>query len=142
MPDLRQQCFDPDLAVLEAGVSPMPLRRSTDERGTLLPLEWDDLPFVPSRIFTVSGAAAGTVRGGHGHRTCSQLLVAVAGQIEVEVVRADARRTFTLTPQSPGLLVRPGIWFAQTYISPASVLLVLASEPYDASGMFHSPSAK
>ncbi|MEQ9394751.1 sugar 3,4-ketoisomerase [Haliea sp.] len=117
----------------------VPLRRCSDERGLLLPLDWESLPFTPRRIFTVSGVPAGTVRGGHGHRTCAQLLVAIAGEIEVQLAHGGERRRVVLTPDSPALLVRAGVWFSQTYLSEGAVLLVLASEPYNAAAIFDDP---
>ena len=38
-----------------------------------------------------------------------------------------------LVPTGPGLLLGPGVWCRQTYLDSDSVLLVLASEPYDPS---------
>ncbi len=132
---------DSEHGLLESWISRVPVQRSTDERGSLLPLDWSSLPFEPRRIFTVSGAPAGTVRGGHGHRTCDQLLAAVVGEIEVQLVHGGQRRAIILTPESPALLVRAGIWFSQTYLSEGAVLLVLASERYDPDTMFDVPEA-
>ena len=119
----------------------IPLMRIHDSRGSLLPLEWEDLPFRPQRIFTINGVPPGTVRGCHGHQTCAQLLVAIAGEIEVRVVQDGEHRTIVLTPDSPGLLVPAGIWFSQTYVSADAVLLVLASEPYNPDATFDDPGA-
>lgn len=130
---------DSGKTLLEKWISLVPVHRSTDERGSLLPLDWESLPFEPRRIFTVSGVPAGTVRGGHGHRTCAQLLAAVVGEIEVQLVHGGERRAIILTPKSPALLVRAGIWFSQTYLSEGAVLLVLASESYDSAAMFNLP---
>ena len=130
---------DADKIALETRVAMVPLCRRTDQRGSLLPLDWESLPFTPRRIFTVSGVPAGTVRGGHGHRTCAQLLVAIAGEIEVQLAHGGERRRVLLTPESPALLVRAGVWFSQTYLGEGAVLLVLASEPYNAAAMFDDP---
>jgi len=110
-----------------------------DDRGSLLPIEWHSLPFEPRRVFAITGVPAGTSRGGHGHRRCSQLLVPVAGEIEVELALGDARCRLTLTAGEPALLVRPGIWFRQTYADKQTLLLVLASDPYTPDDMFDTP---
>ncbi len=117
----------------------VPLSRFSDHRGCLLPLEWQALPFEPRRVFTVSGVPPGTVRGCHGHRTCAQLLVAIVGKIEVQLVYRSERRTTVLTPDSPALHVPAGIWFSETYLSEGAVLLVLASEPYNPDAVLHDP---
>lgn len=139
MSNTSNRLTDVDKIALEKRVAMVPVRRCSDERGSLLPLEWGSLPFLPCRIFTVSGVPAGTTRGRHGHRTCEQLLVAVAGEIEVQLAYRSERRTMVLTPDSPALLVRAGIWFSQTYLSEGAVLLVLASERYDTTAMFDNP---
>lgn len=141
MSNIPNRPADSEGSLLEKWVSFVPVQRSTDERGSLLPLDWESLPFEPRRIFTVSGVPAGTVRGGHGHRTCTQLLAAVVGEIEVRLVHGGEHRAIILTPKSPALLVRAGIWFSQTYLSEGAVLLVLASECYDPGAMFDIPGA-
>lgn len=119
------------------GPTLIPLPRHKDSRGALLPLEWEALPFQPRRIFTVSDTPPGTVRGGHGHHHCAQLLIAIVGEIQVSLATKEGQRqTVTLGPDSPGLLVPAGIWFSQTYLSRDAVLLVLASEAYDPDAMF------
>ena len=103
----------------------------SDERGTLLPLAFDALPFVPRRVFTVAGVVAGTVRGGHSHHAGEQLLVCVQGRVEALMRRNQEEARSILVPGGPGLLLGPGVWCSQTYLEAGSVLLVLASEPYD-----------
>jgi hypothetical protein len=68
------------------------------------------------------------------------LLVAIEGEIEVRVVKDNERERFLLNADSPALLVPAGIWFSQTYLSEAAVLLVLASEPYNPGNMFYDPA--
>jgi dTDP-4-dehydrorhamnose 3,5-epimerase-like enzyme len=107
------------------------LERHFDERGALLPLEFDRLPFMPRRLFTVAGAPAGTVRGGHAHRRGHQLLVCLQGRVDLRLRRADEEARVALAANGPAMLVGAGIWCEQTYVDEGSVLLVLASEPYD-----------
>jgi hypothetical protein len=44
--------------------------------------------------------------------------------------------SLTLLPGGPALLIGPGIWAEQRYAVPGSVLLVVASEPYDPASYF------
>lgn len=113
------------------GVQPVSLKRHKDIRGSLLPIEFHQLPFTPKRIFTVAGMTAGTVRGGHSHRWGQQLLICLRGQIDL-LLRHDGRETnLSLMPDEQGLLIGSGVWHSQTYVAEDSVLLVLASEPYN-----------
>lgn len=103
----------------------------SDERGNLLPLDFDRLPFMPRRVFTVTGVPAGSIRGEHGHRSGEQLLICLQGKIDLLLRKGDEDATTALTPAGPGLLLGAGVWCRQTYLVSNSVLLVLASEPYD-----------
>jgi len=102
-----------------------------DARGVLLPFPFDAMPIAPVRAFVVSGVPAGTVRGGHAHVSCTQLLVCVQGRIEVCLRHAGDELVLMLEAGAAGLLVAPGVWARQCYVDASSVLLVFADEPYD-----------
>lgn len=102
-----------------------------DERGALLSLEFDRLPFIPCRLFTVAGVPVGAVRGGHGHRAGQQLLVCLQGRIDVLMRCENDEANTVLVRGGPGLLFGPGVWCRQSYSEEGTVLLALASEHYD-----------
>jgi dTDP-4-dehydrorhamnose 3,5-epimerase-like enzyme len=108
------------------------LEPRTDERGSLLPVEFASLPFEPRRVFVVNGVPVGGVRGGHSHRRGQQLLICVSGSVDVELRDNGSVERVTLDRAGGGLLVEAGVWAEQTYLEAGSVLLVFASEPYDA----------
>ncbi|OOZ42842.1 sugar 3,4-ketoisomerase [Solemya elarraichensis gill symbiont] len=112
-----------------------------DQRGLLVPFDFENLPFIPSRIFTVSQVPAGTVRGGHGHKKGVQLLIAIEGEIEVILIAGEQQAVHILTPGRQGLLIRAGIWFQQKYLRENSALLVISSEPYDPDSYFFEPGS-
>ena len=107
------------------------LQRYNDDRGSLLPIEFEHLPFVPKRLFTVSGMLAETVRGEHAHHSGQQFLICLHGSIDILLRNESDEAKITLVPNGPGLLLGPNIWSRQTYRTDQSVLLVLTSEPYD-----------
>ncbi len=55
-----------------------------DDRGTLTPLEFDQLPFEPQRVYFVT-AKDGAVRGGHSHHIEEEIFVAARGSISLLV---------------------------------------------------------
>lgn len=112
-------------------VRSLSLARHVDARGALLPIEFDQLPFMPRRLFTVSGMPAGTRRGGHAHREGQQFLVCLQGEVDLRLRVRDGELQFPLRPDGPGLLIGPMVWCEQTYQAPGTVLLVVSSEPYD-----------
>ncbi len=113
------------------------VRLHSDQRGALLPFDFADLPFQPKRLFLVTDVPQGVQRGCHGHRSARQLLACAKGRVQVELRDRTRRELVTLEPGGQALLLEPNVWAAQTYETPESVLLVLASTPYDPSDYFH-----
>jgi dTDP-4-dehydrorhamnose 3,5-epimerase-like enzyme len=102
-----------------------------DSRGLLLPFDFDSLPFTPRRVFSISNVPQGEIRGRHAHKQGEQMLVCAQGQISVLMRHREESASLLLEPGSPALLLGPGVWAQQTYLSAGSVLLVLASHPFD-----------
>jgi dTDP-4-dehydrorhamnose 3,5-epimerase-like enzyme len=109
----------------------MPCRACADARGTLLPFPFDTMAFAPTRVFAVTRVPAGTVRGGHAHRSGHQWLVCLNGSIELLMRCHGEEATVLMDSERFGMLLGPGVWCQQKYRVEGSVLLVLASEPYD-----------
>jgi acetyltransferase-like isoleucine patch superfamily enzyme/dTDP-4-dehydrorhamnose 3,5-epimerase-like enzyme len=116
-----------------AGVTVHRLPRVDDLRGSLAIGEFGrQIPFAPRRYFTVFDVPGREVRGEHAHRTCHQFLVAVRGSVSIVVDDGNARAEITLDSPERGLYVPPRVWAAQYRYSPDAVLLVFASDYYDA----------
>ncbi|MBZ9819645.1 WxcM-like domain-containing protein [Mesorhizobium sp. CA4] len=106
----------------------------SDLRGELAPLEFgQNLPFKPLRSFLVYGVRSDKVRGEHAHRQCQQFLIASHGRLSVVVDDGHGRKEVSLADPSVGLYLPPGVWGIQYKFQPDTVLLVMASHPYDAS---------
>ena len=116
-----------------SGVHMVRLNSHSDARGRLIAAETTALPFEPKRLFFVDSVSSGAARGGHAHRSCHQLLVAVAG--EMKVVVDDGRRARVVVMDTPefGWHLPPMIWSMQFGHTNGAVLLVMASDPYDRS---------
>ena len=115
------------------GVRAIKLTRADDLRGSLVAANFEqELPFVPRRFFTVFGVPSTDVRGAHAHRRCHQLLVCVQGSVNAVVDDGTERQEFVLDRPDVGLHMEPMIWGTQYRYSADAVLLVLASDPYDA----------
>jgi UDP-2-acetamido-3-amino-2,3-dideoxy-glucuronate N-acetyltransferase len=107
----------------------------SDLRGSLAvgDLPDDAIPFTPRRWFLVYDVPNQEVRGEHAHRVCHQFLICVSGSMTVAVDDGTRRTEVTLDSPTLGLYVPPLVWASQFHYGPDSVLLVLASHPYDAS---------
>lgn len=108
----------------------IPLTQHSAHNGTLTVLADQGKPFLAQRAFSVQGGND-DLRGQHAHRTCSQLLVCLAGEIEVNLQNAVGSLTTTLLPGQFALFVPPMTWGSQKFLGEASLLLVLADGDYD-----------
>jgi len=115
------------------GVSLRQLPRFNDLRGALSVGDfYADLPFAPKRYFIVFDVPSQETRGEHAHRRCHQFLVCVKGSVRVLADDGHSRAEFLLDSPSAGLHLPPMIWGTQYRYSEDAVLLVFASESYDA----------
>lgn len=116
------------------GVSLVSLRSATDMRGALAVAETDqEIPFEPRRWFLVYDVPSAETRGQHAHRRCHQLLIAASGSVRVVADDGHEREEFILDRPNLGLYLPAMTWGIQYGYAPRSVLLVVASEPYDPS---------
>lgn len=103
------------------------------ENGKLIAFEGTNhVPFAIERVFVVQ-ASASSIRGEHAHINCSQFLTCSNGAVEVHCDDGESVKVVTLDRAEIGLLVPPGIWSAQTYLTQNAVLTVICDRPYSAS---------
>lgn len=104
-----------------------------DLRGSLSAGEFlREVPFVPKRYFLVFDVPGKDVRGEHAHRRCHQFLVCVRGSLAVVVDDGASSEEIALDGPNVGLYVPPMIWAVQYKYSADALLLVFASDHYDA----------
>ncbi len=101
-------------------------------------LDFEDLPFVPRRMYMVHDVGKGVSRGNHAHRAYSQLLIASAGSCRLLLDDTISQDEVVLSKPYEGLLVPPLIWTAASDFTPGAVLTVLSSGPFDPSEFIKS----
>lgn len=115
------------------GVTIHRLTQAEDLRGRLVAGEFTrQIPFVPRRYFVVFDVPGKEVRGEHAHRQCQQFLVCLRGSIGVVVDDGQAAEEVELNAPDIGLFVPPLVWAVQFKYSADALLLVFASDHYDA----------
>ena len=115
----------------EAGLIELPL--VNDLRGRLSYGQYaDQLPFVPRRYFLVFDVSSKEVRGEHAHKTLQQFIICVHGSVSLVVDDGKNRTEFVLDRPNLGVYLPPLVWGSQYGFSPDAVLLILASDAYDA----------
>ena len=105
-----------------------------DERGYLVVVEGNmDIPFDIKRIFYIYGSDPDVVRGQHANRKTEFVLINVAGTSQVRVRDGKGNETlYSLNRPHTGIYLPNMVWKDMLNFSEDSVLLVLASEHYDA----------
>jgi acetyltransferase-like isoleucine patch superfamily enzyme/dTDP-4-dehydrorhamnose 3,5-epimerase-like enzyme len=116
-----------------SGVTVHRLPMFADLRGRLSVGEFpQQVPFVPKRYFIVFDVPGKDVRGEHAHRRCHQFLVCLRGSLSVVVDDGRSSEEIALDRPSIGLHIPPMIWAVQYRYSEDALLLVFASDRYDA----------
>lgn len=102
----------------------------TDARGRLLAIEWHQLDYTPARVFVVTDAPVGAVRGDHTV-PCRQTLVLVRGRVDVEYgPSAGSLSPVSLDRPGEAIDLRPGDYVRYRMTDADSTIVVLASEEY------------
>jgi lipopolysaccharide biosynthesis protein len=104
----------------------------TDPRGNLTVAQsFTDVPFAIQRAYWVYDVPGGECRGGHAHKLCKEVLIALSGSFHVTVDNGEEQKTVLLNHPYQGLLIDTDVWRTLDDFSSGAVCLVLASEPFD-----------
>jgi len=127
----------------EQRVAVTELKRHVDDRGTLEEvLRCDDREFVKfGQVYVVQSRAVGTVRAFHRHEKLWDHFCIVAGaalfqfvddMVSAGSVPAGTPYRITADAAKPVVLrVPPGVWHGWMSLEPNTILLSIASEPYN-----------
>ena len=108
------------------------LPKRLDHRGNLtVAEEMKDIPFNIARVYWVYDVPGGECRGGHAHKLCKEVLIALSGSFHVTVDNGEEQKTVLLNHPYQGLLIDTDVWRTLDDFSSGAVCLVLASEPFD-----------
>lgn len=106
----------------------------SDNRGTLLPIEYDkDIPFDIKRVFFVYNTNGNFGRGGHANKYTKFVLIALSGSVDVNVKIDERIETFTLDSPEIGLFINNMVWKTMSNFSDGAILVALCSEKFDPS---------
>ncbi len=90
------------------------------------------LPFPPQRYFVVFDVPNQKLRGEHAHKKLHQFLVCLRGSFSLLVDDGQNRVQVTLDSPTFGVHVPPLVWAAQFNFTHDAIMLVLASDVYQA----------
>lgn len=103
-----------------------------DPRGNLTAAEGgSNVPFNVARVYWVYDVPSGECRGGHAHKHCRELIIAVSGSFSVTIDNGKEKETYHLNHPWQGLLIETEVWRTLDDFSSGAVCLVLASDPFE-----------
>lgn len=103
----------------------------TEERGDLLPIEMDTIPFEVKRTFMVYNVPKDVSRGFHAHHQCQQYLLCVNGEIEVTLIPKEGDKEVIILKKGEACLVDTYVWDSQKFLTGNDILLVFCSINFD-----------
>jgi len=106
------------------------LKNITDKDGSLTPIEFKDLSFIPKRIFYVTNVPINELRGQHAHFETQQLLICIKGVIGVKLHDGNALKQYVIK-EGESIFVDKMIWDSQSFLTGNDILLVICNTEYD-----------
>ncbi len=113
------------------------LKTYTDHRGHLTVLE-KVIPFDVKRIFYIYGVDD-SIRGGHRHHSNIQAAVCLKGSCSIYNQDGHSEQIFDLNSPEQCLILEPTDWHQMFDFSEDAILMVLASEYFDAADYIYEP---
>lgn len=115
------------------GYKEIDFKQNGDDRGNLVVIEGNaDIPFNIKRIFYIYGSDTEVIRGEHANRKTEFVLINVSGSSKVKIDDGFNKTIVELNRPNKGIYIPTMVWKDMFDFSSDSVLLVLASEHYDA----------
>jgi len=87
-----------------------------------------DIPFDVKRVFYTYDFTNKSSRGGHAHRTLSEIVIALSGSFKVRIEFNGQVQNYLLDEPDVGLLIKPKTWLDLYDFSKDAVCLVLTSD--------------
>lgn len=103
-----------------------------DPRGNLTFLQHaDQIPFEVERVFWTYDVPGGESRGGHAYKNQHEVIIALSGAFDVNVVdRNGEKKTFHLNRSYFGLYLPPHTWRLMENFSTNALSLHLSSSKF------------
>ena len=110
------------------------IKKIIDKRGTLLPIEYNKLPFKIKRTYILNNMPKNIFRAGHAHKKLNQIIFCLAGKIKVLLKKGGGgyrnKKQFIISPDTKAIWLKPGTWRELKNLDKNSVVMVLASDNY------------
>lgn len=103
-----------------------------DPRGNLSFVEGGrHIPYNIKRVYYLYDVPGGETRGGHAHKECYTILVAVSGSLDVRMTDGEKEVIVTLNKSNKGVLIPTGVWGTMHNFTTGTVAVAFASHHYE-----------
>lgn len=103
-----------------------------DPRGNLSFVEGGrHIPYNIKRVYYLYDVPGGETRGGHAHKECYTILVAVSGSLDVRMTDGEKEVIVTLNKSNKGVLIPTGVWRTMHNFTTGTVAVAFASHHYE-----------
>ncbi len=116
------------------------LKTFTDKRGNLTVIE-KILPFEIKRVFYIYGVDD-SKRGGHRHHKTIQAAICIKGSCSIYNNDGKKEEIVELNFPNKCLILEPNDWHSMFNFTPDAILMVFASEYFDAADYIHESYIK
>ena len=106
------------------------LQNFEDVRGRLTSINFQEIGFSISRVFTILCFDPELSRGEHAHKSCWQFLFSEAKSFQITYKNLDATGIVNVD-QGSGLLVPPWNWIRIKFKNEGDLVVVICSDIYD-----------
>jgi len=111
------------------------LEKIIDDRdGNLCVIEeCRDIPFKIRRVYFINHLENHiSARGQHAHKTLQQVIFCIQGSFTLKLDDGTTQQDIIMDRDNIGIILGVGLWHTMTQFSSGCVLLILASDFYDA----------
>ena len=109
------------------------IEKFRDDRGDIVIFENGvNLSFEVKRVYFIRAVPPDKSRGHHAHRKLKQVLIALNGSVSIDVSDHKGTDSYQLDSPDKGLYLHGLAWRVLRDFSSDCVLMVLASESFDA----------
>jgi len=105
------------------------LKPFEDEKGSLIPIEFKDVPFEVKRLFLIKNVPRYSIRGEHAHFKTKQLLICLKGHIEI-FTHDGKTLSNNIIKENETFFIDRLIWDYQQFLTNDCEMLVLCSTNY------------
>jgi len=102
---------------------------NVEKECTIMPIEFESLPFIPKRMYIVRDIPATEVRGYHAHKETQQVAICIDGKVRIDLFDGIDTKSHIIS-KGDSLLIPKLIWDSEVYLTGHDILMFICSTKY------------